>query len=94
MLFERWRNYFAYLEDLGVLLGVVGKQGGELVDGLAEDLLGLLLEAGHPHVLGGVGDAEAEHHAPVELLVLHVALLAAEEAVVLVQHLDRGEKEV
>ena len=78
----------SYLEHLVVLFLVVCEQRPQLLRFDSEDLLRLVLEAGHPLVAGHVRDAEGQDDAPREAVVLHVALLATVEPVVLVKDLE------
>jgi len=75
------------LENLCVFLLVLLKQNSKRVGILAKDLLGGLLEARHPLVVGHVGDAHVENDPPVEPVGLGIALFAAVGIVALVLHL-------
>ncbi len=72
----------------GVLRRLLLLQPGQLLGGVAEQLLRVLLEDGHPGAAGGVGDGHTEHQAPLEGGPGAVALGAVVHAVArLVGHL-------
>ena len=76
------------LKNFVVALLVRDEEVSELLSLDSEDLLSLLLETLDPLVVGHVDDVDREDQPPVEVVQLEIALLAPEQAVVLILDLE------
>ena len=81
-----WLQY-SLCEHFSKPIRILNRHLSDLLRGITQDLLGLLLKAVDPLVVRGVCHAHAEDQPPVEVLHLDIALLTTEGAVALIKNL-------